>query len=139
MGKYEKYKYKASLFKESTQVLEQIASLGIPQSIISASQNVLLNDMVNHYKIKHYFEQVGGLTHFFATSKIELASKLCAEIQCNNKNILFVGDTLHDFEIASILNAQSILFSKGHCSIKRLKTTNGKIINSLTKIMDWIY
>ena len=138
MKKYKEFKYKASLFDESLLVLKKIQTLGFPQSIISASHNVLLNDMINHYGIKHYFEKIIGLNHFFATSKIELAKNLCETIKYNNQNILFIGDTIHDFEIATTLGAQCVLFSKGHCSRQRLQNTNGKIINNLNQIINLI-
>ena len=47
----------------------------------------------------------------------------------NDDEILIIGDTSHDFEVAKLLNINCILFSSGHYSKKRLIKNNCLIVD----------
>jgi phosphoglycolate phosphatase len=48
---------------------------------------------------------------------------------------LLVGDTVHDFEVASELGCACILVSNGHQSYERLKSTGVLVIEDLAQLM----
>jgi phosphoglycolate phosphatase len=57
-----------------------------------------------------------------------------SKLNYNKDEILFIGDTVHDFEVAEELGIKSILFSKGHQSETTLRSTGVPVINEITEI-----
>ena len=51
-------------------------------------------------------------------------------------DLLLVGDTIHDFEVASELGCSCILVSHGHQSDERLKSTGVLVIEDLAQLMN---
>tara|TARA_Y100001970_G_scaffold63393_1_gene81196 strand:+ start:16660 stop:17322 length:663 start_codon:yes stop_codon:yes gene_type:complete len=128
--KFKKRKFEAKLFEDSVYILELIKKLNIKQSIVSAQENSLLNQTVKHYKIHHYFETISGIEHYYADEKIELAQSIRTKIPYKNHEIMIVGDSVHDFEVAQTLGVKCVLFSKGHYSKNRLVKCDCPIIDS---------
>jgi len=56
-------------------------------------------------------------------------------INCKNDEVLLIGDTIHDNEVANHLNIKSFLVANGHQNKQRLKKTNSKIVSCLSDII----
>ena len=54
------------------------------------------------------------------------------------KEVLFIGDTIHDKDIADVVGSDCILVSKGHVSKERLQKTGASVFEELIKIIDWL-
>ena len=128
--KFKKRKFEAKLFPDSFNILNYAQSLGIKQSIVSAQENKLLNQTVQHYQIAHFFDSICGITHYYADDKTQIAKNLRDHIPFKNNEIILIGDSLHDSEVAHELNIKCVLFSGGHYSKKRLKKNHDQIIDS---------
>ena len=63
-----------------------------------------------------YFQNIVGLDNIYASGKSHLAKKLAEKIQSNGSagNILLIGDTIHDYEVAKEIGSECILMSHGH-------------------------
>jgi|MDSW01.1.fsa_nt_gb phosphoglycolate phosphatase len=127
--KFKKRKFEAKLFNESLKILDFIHNLGIGQSIVSAQEHNLLNQTIKYYKIEHYFEYIAGIEHYYADNKTQIAKTVRKKIPFKNNEILMIGDSAHDSEVAHKLEIKCILFSKGHYSKKRLLNCNNQIID----------
>ena len=136
--KYKSRKHEPLLFEETKKILNQISELGISQSIVSAQEHKLLQESVAHYKIADFYESINGIDHYYADSKIKIAEKNVCELEYINQEVMIVGDTAHDLEVANTLNIKCVLFSGGHYSNRRLKLTGGTIINNLEDLMNFI-
>ena len=136
--KYKKRKHEPLLFEEAKKILKQISELGISQSIVSAQEHSLLQESVAHYQITNFFESINGIEHYYADSKIKVAEKNVSELGYINQDVMIIGDTAHDLEVANTLNIKCVLFSGGHYSNRRLKLTGGTIINNLADLMNFI-
>ena len=136
--KYKSRKHEPLLFGETKKILNQISELGISQSIVSAQEHKLLQESVAHYKIADFFESINGIDHYYADSKIKIAEKNVCELEYINQEVMIVGDTAHDLEVANILNIKCVLFSGGHYSNRRLKLTGSTIINNLVDVINFI-
>ena len=133
---YEKRLYDATLYPLTENVLSKLSTLKIKHHILSASYQELLINQIKHYKIEKYFSHVFGLNNYFANSKIDEGKKLIKKMETNNKDILFIGDTIHDFEVASELNIDCLLISHGHNSHSRLLKTNNIVILNMEQIIN---
>ena len=136
--KYKSRKHEPLLFEETKKILNQISELGISQSIVSAQEHKLLQESVAHYKIADFFESINGIDHYYADSKIKIAEKNVCELEYINQEVMIVGDTAHDLEVANTLNIKCVLFSGGHYSNRRLKLTGSTIINNLVDVINFI-
>lgn len=133
---YQKESLSADLREGCISVLEHIRSQGMRQLILSASQIENLNDQVRHFKITKYFDKLLGLDHCHATSKVEIGLRWLVESGVNGKDVLLIGDTLHDYETACELGCDCVLLSTGHQSRKRVTGPGVPVIESLTEVID---
>jgi phosphoglycolate phosphatase len=117
-------------------VLEYYKNKGFRQFVLSAMHEDMLIKTLKHNNILHYFESVAGLNDHYAVSKIERGNQLIRQFDINIKNTLLIGDTIHDFEVASELGIKCILIADGHQSAERLKGTGVKIVNGINSLVN---
>ena len=58
------------------------------------------------------------------------------KLKVNNKDVLFIGDTNHDYEVATKLNVDCLLISHGHHSKARLLKTKTMVVSGLENIIN---
>lgn len=126
------------LSENAGMVLESLAKLEIKQYIFSSSKNELIEPFLEKFGICKYFEKVLGAPDCYVGSKIE---RTCDFIEKNNidkSKILFVGDMVHDFEVASAIGGDCVLVCHGHQSKKSLEETGSKVVSSLGELLEFI-
>ena len=134
MDEYESRKKECLLSSNAQEVLAKISNVGIQQSILSAySQNVLI-EIVNDFKLTDFFTHVMGLDHIYATGKIELGKSLMKRINLPKDEVVLIGDTIHDFEVANAIGASCILISAGHQNRERLEKCGVPVYDSMTEL-----
>jgi len=124
-----------SLHPYTLNVLNYFQSMGVKQYILSAMEQQVLNDCMKHYQIENFFEHVSGLDNFYAASKIDNGHRLIAELKLNTADLVLIGDTVHDFEVASELGCQCILIADGHQSKAVLQATGTLVIDSILQLL----
>ncbi len=124
---YEKNKYSLKLFDEAKNVVEYFDEIGIQQYLLSAYKQDNLEEILKHFNIKKYFVKIRGLDNIYAGGKTELGISLRKEIEYPKEQVVLIGDSLHDSEVAEKMNVQSILISKGHQSAEKLRL-NGCLV-----------
>lgn len=125
----------AKLQKGAIRSLNLMKHLGLRQGVLSAMEHQSLLKTLEYHKIHYYFEFVGGITNHNAEGKITEGKILLQKMDLPPGQILLIGDTLHDAEVARQLGIQCLLVSSGHQSEGVLQ--NGKQIvipNLLTLI-----
>ena len=135
INEYEKRRYEAELYPEVTSILTKLQNIGISHSILSAQHQNLLNDLVKHYNIQHYFTQLIGLNNHYAYSKTENGLALIKKLKIKSEKILLVGDTDHDFEVAQAMGIDCFLLSHGHNSLHRLEKSGTRIFNNFNDLI----
>ncbi len=125
-----------SLHEDAQAILAWFRDKGIRQHIVSASEYGILVEQIAGYGIMDYFDTVYGQRDKRGDSKEHLARSLMAELKADPAKVLFIGDTLHDFEIANNIGARCFLVSNGHCSTGRLQRTGAPVYPSLKAILN---
>lgn len=120
------------------EILDYIQGIGIKQSILSASEKEILIERLEFYDIKKYFDEIMALDNIYAESKIELGTKWINSRKGNEK-IVLIGDSPHDYEVASAMKIDCILFTGGHSPKEKLKKTKAVIVDDLCQIKEYIY
>lgn len=127
IDEYESKKLTCSLFENSEIVLSGIHKKGIGQSVLSAYLHDNLLNILDHYNLTKYFDNVIGLDNIYAGSKTHLGLSLVEQLNLPKEQILFIGDTLHDAEVAEAMGVNSILIANGHQTKEKL-IGNGRFI-----------
>jgi phosphoglycolate phosphatase len=123
------------LHDHSIAVLQHFQSIGIRQFILSAMKQDALNKCLEQQHLSHFFEHVSGLDNHFATSKLENGKNLISTINLAASEIVLIGDTVHDFEVARELDCQCILIANGHQSKAILEATGVPVIDQLDQLI----
>jgi len=132
---YNKRRKECGLQENALKVLKHFKLQGISQSLLSASESGILNDMVDHYGLRKYFNKVAGLNNHYAASKLDLGIKLIKDLEIPGKNILMIGDTRHDQEVAQALGVDIILYDQGHFPGYRLQGCGCTVISDLADLI----
>ena len=135
---YRKKHHICKLQKSSVKMLSYIKGCGISQSVLSAGNIADVLDFVEYHKLSDFFTIISGVYHTNATGKSDVAHKHLNQIQACTSDILLIGDTLHDFEIATDLKVDCVLYSKGHNSKNRLLEASNSVINDLEELVGLI-
>lgn len=115
------------------EVLAVFASKNIPQYVLSASERKILEDGLDYYGIRKYFTSISALENYYAFSKISIGKALVSTMPKDAK-ILMIGDSEHDYEVASAVGIDCVLFSKGHGLRERLTSLNVPVIDDLRQL-----
>ena len=136
--KYQPASYECNLFPHLKETILELKKRGIKVAVLSASQIDNLKDQLIKFKIIDLFDAVLGLDDIHAASKVEVGKSFILANKIKPQDILFVGDTNHDKEVADAIGAKAILFSEGHQSLKVLGKENTPIINDLRKTLLYV-
>ena len=131
---YENRRYDAQLYPQVIPLLIELRARGISHSILSAQHQTLLDDLTQYYNIRDYFIGIIGLDNHYAHSKVENGIAWVKQVNISPKEIIIIGDTDHDFEVAGVIGIDCLLLSHGHHCSKRLKKTGGKVVQNLMDI-----
>ena len=118
---------------------EYFKNEGNRQVIISASEENMLNRQLLSLGVRGYYDEVIGKNDVYASGKIETARKWRAE---NQGDILFIGDTDHDLDVADAIDADCVLVAAGHqsydrlCSLRRKLNKKLVVVRHLREIID---
>jgi phosphoglycolate phosphatase len=116
------------------EVLGSLRQAGYSQNILSArEQNELVNETLT-LNVHCYFDRIYGLDDHYAHGKTETGMKLLADLKVTPANVLFIGDTRHDAEVAAELGVDCILIPQGHHSEQRLLALGVPLVHSLQSL-----
>jgi phosphoglycolate phosphatase len=132
---YDLKRKECHLQENAVEVLEHFHNGDLPQSLLSASEENVLMDMIVHFGLSKYFIEVTGLNNHYAASKLELGQQLLEKINVNPQEIVMIGDTRHDLEVARQLGIDIILYDQGHFPRFRLEGCDCRIISDLSDLI----
>lgn len=126
---------KVKLFPDVIPTLEELKKEGIKTGIFSAMEHSMLNKHVEMLKISQYFSFIEGIENHYAEGKTHLCRKILEKSGCSEREILFVGDTCHDFETAKAINCDVALVSRGHNTADILRNTGVPVLGSFNELL----
>ncbi len=124
---------KAPLFEGVLRALDFFEQKGISQTVLSASEQNMLNNQLEGLGISERFEEILGIDNIYGDSKLSVA-KAWRKRHPEDRAI-FIGDTVHDVETAKLLGADCFLIASGHQSYERLCLTDAKIFHSIGELI----
>lgn len=109
----------ASLQAKAIEALNYYRNKVCKQIIISASEQLSLERQVKQYKITKYFNSIIGLNNIHAKSKLQNALNYMSSSKIDSKQVLFIGDTYHDYEVATEIDCDCFLVRNGHQNLDK--------------------
>jgi phosphoglycolate phosphatase len=130
---YDSYIDSASLADGAQEVLERFKKEGINQVIISSFPTEKIKRICESKGILGYFTEILGADDIKAESKVERGVAF-SKSRGENAKIVAIGDLIHDYEMASGMGADCILYSGGHQSKKDLSLCGVPVADSMKDI-----
>lgn len=128
---YDACRWESTLHRETRRVLAAVQAAGTGQSILSAYRQETLVEIVTHFGVAPFFNHIVGLDNIHAHSKLDIGRELLQRLQVPPAEVLLVGDTLHDAEVAGELGVACVLIAAGHHPAARLRRANVPVHASL--------
>ena len=129
----ENYK-RSTLTNGAKQTLQVLGERGYTQTLLSATELQMLKGQVHDLGLESYFTEVWGLDNIHAGGKIGTA--LAWRDAHPQSKALFVGDSVHDWEVANAAGADCVLYCGGHQNRQTLFACGCPIIDSLEQLLD---
>lgn len=125
---------KINLQKGARETLAAIREMGLRQMILSASEKHMLRFQVRHCKVSDYFEATLGADNGLGAGKEDVALRFLRTADLDPREVVFIGDSDHDKQIADIIGCHCILIPNGHMSKVRLAATGAAIADDITEV-----
>ena len=136
---YGKEKYRPKLYPGILKILSQLQKSSIKNYLLSAQNHTSLLELIRFYQIGPLFEKIQGTDNLHARGKKRLASNLLKSNGINQSEVLFIGDTNMDVEIAVTNNAPILGLTFGHQSKGRfLKSDKITLIDTFRDLSAYL-
>ena len=129
--RYNQRRRECRLREGACEVLTALGRNGVGQSLLSASNEMDLEEMVADYEVRSHFAAVAGVDNGLGEGKIERGHRHLADLNCKGDEVLLVGDTVHDVEVAAALGAHCVLLPSDHQSRRRLVGSGATVVEGL--------
>ena len=127
-----------SLHENVLDIIKRGADLNLEQTILSARSHDSLLEEVEHFTLSQYFSKVqGSIKGEEHKGKLDYANRVLSDH--DPKEVVMIGDTIHDYEIADALGINSVLIAQGVNSRKLLEETPSQILDSHTELAEILF
>jgi phosphoglycolate phosphatase len=120
-----------ALQPQAADVLTRLHAQGKTSSILTAARGATLGPLLERHGIRHFFTEIVGLDDHYAHGKLELGVAWIRRSAVDPRRTLLVGDTVHDFEVASAMGIRCVLVAAGHHARERLEACGCPVLDEL--------
>lgn len=136
--KYAKRIGECRLFDSVIPTLNTLKQKGVKLIVLSATEENNLKEQLKIYKIDKYFDYILGTKNLEGTSKVMVGYNFIKTNHINPNEVILIGDTTHDYEVARKMGVESLLYTLGHQDISVLKSTKAKLIDNLEDVLKYL-
>ena len=126
--------YELEIFPDAENVIREFKYKGIEQIILSQTEQRWLEKQVRVHDIDYLFTELLGARDIYVKGKVGIALGWITQNDIDTSQVLMVGDTLHDYEVAETIGCDCILISRGHQSKERLSETGAVVLESIEEL-----
>ena len=134
MADYTQAARACTLRSGAVEVIEELRGMGCAQFLASASEQSDLDRQLEEQGLTGRFEAALGISDRLGGGKAGLAYRYLKSCEIPPENVIFIGDTLHDFEVAQSIGCACILLAGGHQSRKKLLVSGAPVLEELSEI-----
>ncbi|MFH1378263.1 MAG: HAD hydrolase-like protein [Planctomycetota bacterium] len=114
----------------ATMLIDSLTIAGRAQGVLSAYKEDSLRIALDSLGLGGRFDPIIGGGDYHANGKLDAARERLATINVPLRDIVLIGDTVHDYDVAFALGMQAVLISDGHQSENRLRACNCPVFAS---------
>ncbi len=126
--------YELEIFPDAESVIREFKYKGIEQIILSQTEQRWLEKQVRVHDIDYLFTELLGARDIYVKGKVGIALAWLTQNDIDPAQVLMVGDTLHDFEVAENIGCDCVLIARGHQSKERLLETGAPVLDSIEEL-----
>jgi phosphoglycolate phosphatase len=126
----------APLQPDTLVILDFFRKHHFQQVILSAMEQEFLEETLKSKGILEYFNEVAGIKNHLGDGKLEMAIELVIKLGKKPDELVLIGDTVHDFEVAEGSGIRCILIAEGHQSYERLKDLNCLVLKEMKSLTE---
>lgn len=127
----------AVIFESARKVLQYL-NQKVRLVCLSASKQETLSNQLQYYGIAHYFSDIIGISDQLARSKVAVGKQFMKDSGIDPHKTLMIGDSIHDFEVASAMHVGILLVSTGHTAKKRLQQVCPSVLDDLEELLPFL-
>lgn len=135
---YENTKYSCNLYPGSEEILTFIRSVGTKQSVLSGYYQETLDEIIKEFRLTDYFDYLVGMNDIYAGSKVTNGKRLIELLNLNGDEVLLIGDTCHDYEVAREIGADAVLLSCGHQPEDKLRSCDVPVLSNHKELYEYL-
>jgi phosphoglycolate phosphatase len=132
---YHESLHSADLFPCVKDVLKSFKNRDYYQAVLSAMEHESLEASLKDKGVFPYFDIITGINDHYAHSKLEIGKELMGAIHFKRSEMLLIGDSLHDLEVANELGIECVLVANGHQSYERLSERAPTVLRELSEVL----
>lgn len=136
IGAYNRRRLECRLFPEARSTIEAVQALGVEQVILSAHEHRTLTELVGLLGLSEYFSKLIGLDNIYAAGKAANGRAHMESLPHAPHEVLLIGDTVHDYEVACEIGADCVLLEGGHQSRARLEACGVPVLGSHAELLE---
>ena len=126
--------YELEVFPDAESVIREFKFKGIEQIILSQTEQRWLEKQVSYHDMAYLFTDLLGARDIYVKGKVGIALEWITKNNIDTAQVLMVGDTLHDFEVAETLGCDCILIARGHQPKEKLLTTGAVVLDTIEEL-----
>lgn len=134
MADYERRRLECSLQPGALDVLGALAERGVTQSVLSAYRHDTLEEVLRHFGVRAFFTQVIGADDHYAGGKLDRGRQWIRDAGLDPREVVLVGDTVHDFDVATAMGTACWLVPGGNHPRERLAACGVPVFDSLAEV-----
>ena len=138
MARYHAASAQCGLHEGAASALRGLQARGIRQVLLSASKTEHLARQLEPFGVASCFDSILGLDDFYANSKLTIAENWARAHRVDARDVLCIGDTTHDFEVAQALGCACLLVASGHQSREVLSRCGCPVVTDLRAAAAWL-
>jgi phosphoglycolate phosphatase len=124
--------------KGTLEAMRALKDSGVGQSVLSASRSDYLEEQLSCFGLLGLLEGFTGADNHHGRGKLDLAAGHVGALGLRSEDVLFIGDTQHDAEVAREAGCDCLLVSFGHYSRERLESLNLPIADTMGEVLRYI-
>lgn len=126
--------YELEIFDDAESVIREFKYKGIEQIVLSQTEQRWLEKQVSFHGLEYLFTELLGARDIYVKGKVAIALAWITKNDIDASDVLMVGDTVHDFEVAQNIGCDCMLIARGHNSKERLLSTGAVVLDSIEEL-----
>ena len=126
--------YELEVFPDAESVIREFKFKGIEQIVLSQTEQRWLEKQVSFHDMDYLFTELLGARDIYVKGKVGIALEWITKNTIDTSQVLMVGDTLHDYEVAETIGCDCVLIARGHQPKEKLQTSGAVVLDSIEEL-----